>query len=40
MTKQRGNGWRATAYNEHIDEIAAVAPQKRQCEFGSLYPKK
>ena len=26
------------AANEHIGEIAAVAPQKRQCEFGSYYP--
>jgi len=26
------------AGNEHIGEIAAVAPQKRQCEFGSYYP--
>ena len=29
---------RCTASNEHIGEIAAVAPQKRQCEFGSYYP--
>ena len=27
-----------TAYNEHIGEIAAVCPQKRQCDFGSYYP--
>jgi len=26
------------ASNEHIGEIAAVSPQKRQCEFGSYYP--
>ena len=26
------------ADNEHIGEIAAVAPQKRQYEFGSYYP--
>ena len=26
------------AGNEHIGEIAAVSPQKRQCEFGSYYP--
>jgi len=24
--------------NEHIGEIAAVTPQKRQCELGSFYP--
>jgi len=29
---------RLPAYNEHIGEIAALAPQKRQCEFGSYYP--
>jgi len=28
----------STAHNEHIGEIAAVSPQKRQCEFGSYYP--
>ena len=27
-----------TADNEHIGEIAAVSPQKRQCELGSYYP--
>ena len=27
-----------TASNEHIGEIAAVSPQKRQCELGSYYP--
>jgi len=26
------------APNEHIGEIAAVTPQKRQCEFGSFAP--
>ena len=26
------------AHNEHIGEIAAVCPQKRQCELGSYYP--
>jgi len=26
------------AGNEHIGEIAAVCPQKRQCKFGSYYP--
>ena len=26
------------AYNEHIGEIAAVSPQKRQCKFESYYP--
>jgi len=26
------------ACNKHIGEIAAVSPQKRQCEFGSSYP--
>ena len=26
------------AANEHIGEIAAVCPQKRQCKFGSYYP--
>ena len=29
---------KSPADNEHIGEIAAVAPQKRQCEFGSYYP--
>ena len=29
---------RPPAVNEHIGEIAAVSPQKRQCEFGSYYP--
>ena len=29
---------KCTSPNEHIGEIAAVAPQKRQCEFGSYYP--
>ena len=24
--------------NKHIGEIAAVSPQKRQCELGSYYP--
>ena len=33
MTK---NKWAAS--NEHIGEIAAVSPQKRQCDFGSYYP--
>jgi len=27
-----------TTHNEHIGEIAAVAPQKWQCEFVSYYP--
>ena len=27
-----------TTDNEHIGEIAAVCPQKRQYEFGSYYP--
>ena len=27
-----------TAYNGRFGKIAAVAPQKRQCEFGSYYP--
>jgi hypothetical protein len=27
-----------TTDNEHIGEIAAVAPQKRQYELGSYYP--
>ena len=26
------------APNEHIGEIAAVSPQKRQCELESYYP--
>jgi len=29
---------RGRAYNEHIGEIAAASPQKRQCGNGSLYP--
>jgi hypothetical protein len=28
----------ATAHNERFCEMAAVTPQKRQCEFGSYYP--
>jgi len=27
-----------TAYNMRFGKIAALAPQKRQCEFGSYYP--
>ena len=27
-----------TAYNGRFGEIAALAPQKQQCEFGSYYP--
>ena len=27
-----------TAYNGRFGKIAALAPQKRQCEFGSYYP--
>ena len=27
-----------TAHNGRFGKIAAVAPQKRQCEFGSYYP--
>ena len=26
------------AHNKRFSKIAALAPQKRQCEFGSLYP--
>jgi len=26
------------APNEHIGKMAAVTPQKRQCELGSYYP--
>jgi len=37
-TKKGRSAWDATAYNEHIGKIAALAPQKRQCEFGSYYP--
>ena len=29
---------KSAAYNEHIGEIAAVTPQKRQCELESYYP--
>ena len=38
VEKKSRSAWDATAYNEHIGEIAAVCPQKRQCEFGSYYP--
>jgi len=27
-----------TAHNGRFGKIAALAPQKRQCEFGSYYP--
>jgi len=27
-----------TAFNVRFGKIAALAPQKRQCEFGSYYP--
>ena len=29
---------RRAAYNVRFGVMAAAAPQKRQCEFGSLYP--
>ena len=28
----------STAYNVRFCEMAALAPQKRQCELGSYYP--
>jgi len=28
----------STASNRRFGKIAALAPQKRQCEFGSYYP--
>ena len=34
----RFSGIKTPADNVHIGEIAAVSPQKRQCEFGSYYP--
>jgi len=30
--------WHATVYNGRFGKIAALAPQKRQCELGSYYP--
>ena len=34
----RKKGLKTTAANERFCVIAAVSPQKRQCEFESLYP--
>jgi len=31
-------GQKRPAYNGRFGVMAAVAPQKRQCKFGSLYP--
>jgi len=36
MTNKLKTKWAAA--NERFGEIAAVAPQQRQCEFGSYYP--
>jgi len=36
--ENKGKWGECTATNEHIGEIAAVSPQKRQCEFGSYCP--
>ncbi|MCL2651003.1 MAG: hypothetical protein FWD60_08280 [Candidatus Azobacteroides sp.] len=36
--ENKGKWGECTATNEHIGEIAAVSPQKRQCKFGSYYP--
>ena len=38
MKTESESAQQATAGNEHIGEIAAVSPQKRQCELGSYYP--
>jgi len=38
MEQKTENIGKTAAVNEHIGEIAAVSPQKRQCEFGSYYP--
>jgi len=36
--KKRNHEWHNTACNGRFDATAAVAPQKRQWEFGSLSP--
>ena len=36
--KEKKGAWEATAGNGRFGVMAAVAPQKRQCEIGSLYP--
>jgi len=38
MNRKRESVWEATAGNGRFGVMAAVAPQKRQCKFGSLYP--
>ena len=38
IEKKSRSVWNATAYNGRFCEMAAVTPQKRQCEFGSYYP--
>ena len=35
---ERNYGMKHTAGNGRFGVMAAVAPQKRQCEIGSLYP--
>ena len=36
--KRKERAVQATAGNGRFGVMAAVAPQKRQCKFGSLYP--
>ena len=38
VEKKSRSAWDATAYNGRFCEMAALAPQKRQCELGSYYP--
>ena len=38
LTYTKAKNKKKPAHNEHIGEIAAVSPQKRQCELGSYYP--
>jgi len=36
--KKKEKDMTSTAHNGRFGKIAALAPQKRQCEFGSYYP--